>query len=44
MYLFPWTLSVANLNVLGFWSMVDFIIELAVGFVYIWFIGALDWT
>lgn len=43
MYLFPWTLSVANLNVLGFWSMVDFIIELAVGFVYIWFISALDW-
>lgn len=44
MYLFPWTVSLANLNVLGFWSMIDFMIELGVGFVYIWFIGALDWN
>lgn len=44
MFLLPWTVSLANLNVLGFWSMIDFIIELGVGFVYVWYIGALDWN
>lgn len=44
MFLFPWTVSLSNLNILGFWSMIDFLIELGVGFIYIWFIGALDWS
>lgn len=44
MFLLPWTVSLANLNVLGFWSMIDFIIELGVGFVYVWYVGALDWN
>ena len=44
MFLLPWTVSLANLNVLGFWSMIDFIIELGVGFVYVWYLGALDWN
>ena len=43
MFLLPWSVSLSQLNVLGFWSMVDFIIELGVGFVYIWYIGALEW-
>ena len=43
MFLLPWSLTVSQLSSLGFWSMVDFIIELSVGFVYIWYIGALDW-
>ena len=43
MFLLPWSVSLAQLNVLGFWSMIDFIIELGVGFVYIWYIGALEW-
>lgn len=43
MFLLPWCISLNNLSVLGFWSMIDFIIELGVGFVYIWYIGALDW-
>ena len=33
-----------KLNLLGFWSMIDFIIELGVGFVYVWYIGALEWN
>jgi len=44
MFLLPWTVSLANLNILGFWSMVDFIIELGIGFVYVWYIGALEWN
>lgn len=43
MFLLPWCISLNNLSVLGFWSMIDFIVELGIGFVYIWYIGALDW-
>lgn len=43
MFLLPWSVSVSQLNLLGFWSMVDFIIELGIGFIYIWYIGALEW-
>ena len=43
MFLLPWSVSLAQLNLLGFWSMIDFIIELGVGFIYVWYIGALEW-
>ena len=43
MFLLPWTISLVKLNSLGFWSMIDFIIELTVGFIYIWYIGGLNW-
>ena len=44
MFLLPWSMALSNLNVLGFWSMIDFIIELGVGFVYVWYLGALEWS
>ena len=43
MFLFPWALSLSNLTSLGFWAMVDFLIELGIGFLYAWKIGALEW-
>ena len=43
MYLLPWSVSLSKINILGFWSMIDFIIELSVGLVYVWYIGALEW-
>lgn len=43
MYLIPWSVAVSKLNLLGFWSMIDFIIELGIGFIYVWYIGGLDW-
>lgn len=43
MFLFPWTVSLDQIGSLGFWSMVDFILELGVGFIYAWKIGALEW-
>jgi NADH-quinone oxidoreductase subunit A len=43
MFLIPWSVSVSKLSVLGFWSMLDFIFELGVGFFYIWYLGALEW-
>lgn len=43
MYLYPWCVTLSKLNITGFWSMIDFIVELGVGFIYIWLIGALNW-
>lgn len=43
MYLFPWSVSLSQLDISGFWSMIDFIIELGVGYVYVLYMNALDW-
>jgi NADH-quinone oxidoreductase subunit A len=43
MFLIPWCVSIAKLNLLGFWSMIDFLIELGLGFFYVWYVKALDW-
>lgn len=43
MFLIPWCISVSKLDLLGFWSMIDFLIELGVGVFYIWYVKALDW-
>jgi NADH-quinone oxidoreductase subunit A len=43
MFLLPWSVSISQLSTLGFWSMIDFIIELGVGFIYVWYVGALEW-
>ena len=42
-FLFPWAISLGNIGVLGFWSMMIFLFVLTVGFVYEWKKGALDW-
>ena len=44
MFLLPWSVSLSNLDCLGFWSMIDFIIELGIGFIYVWYLGALEWS
>jgi len=43
MFLLPWSVSLSQLSNLGFWSMVDFVIELGIGFIYVWYVGALEW-
>ena len=43
MFLIPWCVSLSKLDLLGFWSMVDFLFELGVGFFYVWYVRALDW-
>nr|QTI83209.1 NADH dehydrogenase subunit 3 [Minutocellus polymorphus] len=43
MFLLPWSVSLSQLSNLGFWSMIDFVIELGIGFVYVWYVGALEW-
>ena len=42
-FIYPWCISISQLNVIGFWSMIDFVIELCVGLFYVWRLGALNW-
>lgn len=43
LFLIPWCVSLSKLTLLGFWSMIDFLFELGVGFFYVWYVNALDW-
>ena len=42
-FLFPWAISLGNIGLLGFSSMMIFLGILTVGFIYEWKKGALDW-
>ena len=42
-FLFPWAVSLGNIGVVGFWSMIVFLAILTVGFIYEWKKGALEW-
>jgi NADH-quinone oxidoreductase subunit A len=42
-FLFPWAVSLGNIGVFGFWSMMIFLGVLTVGFIYEWKKGALEW-
>ena len=42
-FLFPWAVSLSDIGLFGFLSMVGFLGVLTVGFIYEWCKGALDW-
>jgi NADH-quinone oxidoreductase subunit A len=42
-FLFPWAVSLADIGLFGFLSMMGFLGVLTVGFVYEWCKGALEW-
>ena len=42
-FLFPWAISLGQLGIYGFVSMMIFLSILTIGFVYEWKKGALDW-
>lgn len=42
-FLFPWAISLGEIGMFGFWSMIVFLGVLTVGFIYEWKKGALDW-
>jgi NADH-quinone oxidoreductase subunit A len=42
-FLFPWAVSLGDIGIFGFWSMVVFLAVLTVGFIYEWKKGALEW-
>jgi len=41
-FLFPWTVVCLYSSSFSFWIVIDFIIELVIGYVYIWKKGCLD--
>jgi NADH-quinone oxidoreductase subunit A len=42
-FLFPWAVSLGNIGLFGFWSMMFVLGILTIGFVYEWKKGALEW-
>ncbi|MAV48287.1 MAG: NADH-quinone oxidoreductase subunit A [Alphaproteobacteria bacterium TMED89] len=42
-FLFPWAVSLREVGLFGFWSMMIFLTILTVGFIYEWKKGALEW-
>jgi NADH-quinone oxidoreductase subunit A len=42
-FLFPWAVSLGDIGMFGFWSMIAFLAVLTVGFAYEWRKGALEW-
>ncbi len=42
-FLFPWAVSLRTIGAFGFYAMLFFLAILAVGFIYEWKKGALEW-
>ena len=42
-FLFPWGVSLGEIGIIGCASMMIFLLELALGFIYAWKKGALEW-
>ena len=42
-FLFPWAVTLGDIGVFGFLSMMAFLAVLTVGFIYEWNKGALEW-
>ena len=42
-YVFPWAITLDVNFSLGFWTMIEFLVELVTGYIYVWGIGALEW-
>jgi NADH-quinone oxidoreductase subunit A len=43
-FLFPWCISLIDINISGFIAMSIFLFVLTIGFVYEWKKGALEWS
>ena len=42
-FLFPWAVSLKETGWTGWWAMMVFLVELALGYAYAWKKGALEW-
>ena len=43
MFLIPWCVTLSLVNYIGYLVMMEFILELLLGFLYVWYVGGLDW-
>nr|WQF69586.1 NADH dehydrogenase subunit 3 [Pleonosporium sp.] len=42
-FLFPWSITLNEISVFGFWVMILFLVILTIGFIFEWYKGALEW-
>lgn len=42
-FLYPWSMSLSEVGAWGYFTMMDFLFELVIGYVYAWKVGALEW-
>jgi NADH-quinone oxidoreductase subunit A len=42
-FLYPWAITLSEQGVLGYFTILDFLFELVVGYVYAWCVGSLEW-
>ena len=42
-FLFPWAVSLGDIGWVGWGTMMLFLFELIIGFIYAWKVGALEW-
>jgi len=42
-FLYPWSMTLSEQGAIGFGTMMDFLFELRIGYVYAWKVGALEW-
>ncbi|MBT8140806.1 MAG: NADH-quinone oxidoreductase subunit A [Gammaproteobacteria bacterium] len=42
-FLVPWAVALDDIGPIGLWVMIIFMVELIVGFAYLWKKGALEW-
>jgi NADH:ubiquinone oxidoreductase subunit 3 (subunit A) len=42
-FIFPWVLTLSSNFSWGFWTMLEFLVELVIGFIYVWCSEALEW-
>ena len=43
-FIFPWAMTLDCNFSMGFWAMMEFLFELIVGYIYVWYTGALEWS
>lgn len=43
LYILPWSTNFTNLSFLSFWSMIDFLTELGIGYLFIYYQNCLIW-
>ena len=42
-FLYPWAVSLGGIGFVGWLSMMIFLVELLIGYIYAWKKGALEW-
>jgi NADH:ubiquinone oxidoreductase subunit 3 (subunit A) len=42
-FVFPWVVTLSSNFSFGFWTMIEFLVELVIGYIYIWCSDALEW-